>query len=129
MTQIEFRIDTDRILDLVTLDELLTVTGLAQTFYAIQQAPDGHQALALLATAQEQALTAKEALCKMVWNGKEYMSVEEARPLVGKLTLRKMWEALQAIAESFGDGTDSEGGQEESKSTPIQRANTGVDEA
>lgn len=94
--QLEFRIDTDHMIDVIILDEIVAVSEI----FAIAndlQGGDQSNSLALLAKVSVQLKIVRGLLSKIVWHEDHYLDPVDALPVVGLMTLRQILDTITGI--------------------------------
>ncbi len=108
--QLEFKVDQDHLLDVVTLDEMIALSELFAITYELQHnnGTEGINALALLARMSEQIKVGRGMLCKLVWHDDHYLDPVEASLVVGLMTGRQLFDTLAGIMERVNVTGDAE---------------------
>lgn len=117
--QVEFKVDTDRLLDVATLDETIAISEMFSIMYDLQNAanePGQLNMLAYLSRIPVQLKAGRALLCKLVWDTDHYLSPDEASPIVGEFSLRQIFDTVSGILNQINVSTtgDEETGSENS---------------
>lgn len=106
--KLEFRMDTDHFINVVTFDESIAVSELFSLIYELTQASgdDGGtnqiSILRVMAQIPGQLKQIRTMLSKMVWHEDDYLPPEEAEPIVGLMKLGQIWQAVSGLMEHVG---------------------------
>lgn len=98
--QIEFKVDLDHVLDVATLDETISISEMFQVVNELQVAADHPEQLnvvMILARIPVQLKAGRGLLCKLVWDGEQYLDPVVAADIVGQFSLRQIFDTVTGI--------------------------------
>lgn len=94
----EIRIDEDRIFDALNVERMIALADVMSAFASITQRTNGID-LGVFAGMGESVRHLRDFVGEFIWDGTGYLSVEDARPVVGKLSMRQLIDAVSTIQD------------------------------
>jgi len=113
--QVELKLDQDRMADVLTVDRIIAITDVLSVFYEVSK--NGISDLSVLLGFGQNVRQLRDFICDFVWKNGAYLSIEEARPIVGQMSLKQLISSAQslvgnaeevAIPEALGGTSDSD---------------------